>query len=136
MADVVRERSFAPAQQGRTRALSVRLDDQAGHGAGIPEAGCRPQQTRPLSRRHKDWQSLLPMRRGPWVDGHASGDRTQLQHLFLDYRPEDRSWADDRNGSVPGLWPTFRSANPDPALWHHAEPEMASEKVQARMAGL
>ena len=52
------------AEQGRARALPVGIDDQAGHGAGVPEAGDRSQATRPLPGRLPDRQSLFPLRRG------------------------------------------------------------------------
>ena len=50
--------------------------------------GIDPKRRVHCSGRLPDRQSLLPLRRGPRIDGHALGDRTQLQHLFLGDRAD------------------------------------------------
>ena len=98
--------------------------------------GVDPQAARQLPGRLPDRQPLFPLRRGPRIDGHALGDRAQLQHLFLGDRPDHRSRADDRDGQLPRLRPGIRPADTDPALRHDAEPRMAGEEISPRMAGL
>ena len=72
-----------------------------------------------------------------WLDGHARGDRAQLQHLFLGHwRCVTDPRADDRDGPLSRLWPEIRPADLRPALRHHARPRMADAEISPQMAGL
>ena len=98
--------------------------------------GIDPKRRVVCTGRLPDRQPLLPLRCGPRIDGHALGDRAQLQHLFLGDRPDHRPRADDRDGQLPRLRRGIRPADPDPALRDHAQPQMAGKEIPPQMAGL
>ena len=127
------ERPHPAAEQGGAGALSVRLDDQAGDGAGVPEAGHRSQAARSLPRRLSDRKSLLPMRRGPRIDGHAFGRSNAAATPISGPRassPIPQQTTEMVN--YLGYGQEFDLPIPIAALRHDAEPEMAREEISPR----
>ena len=69
------------------------------------------------------------------MDMHSAVERS-CNTYFWATGPHHRSRADDRDGQLSRLWPEIRPADPDPALRHDAEPEMAGKEISPQMAGL
>ena len=113
MEDAVRERSHPASQQGRAGALSVRLDDQAGDGAGVPEAGIDPKRRvhcpggYQIGNRYFRCDAVHGS-----MDMHSAIERS-CNTYFWATGLIDRSRADDRDGQLSRLWPAFRPADPD-----------------------
>ena len=116
--------------------LSVRLDDQAGDGAGVPQAGHRSASERVhCSGGVPDRQSLLPLRRGARLVDMRRGDRAQLQHLFLGDGAAAPTRANDRRWSTISATARISTCRSRPALRHHAEPEWLKKKYHRKWQG-
>ena len=121
-------------QQDAERALSARLDLQAGGGDGADGGGRRSRGAGELRRRLHARQPALRLPRRARPDEPAPGDRQELQHLFLHDGPPDRDRALLGDGETARPRPALRRAPGRLAkLRHHPRSGLEAAPLPAGM---